>query len=72
MYLVLVVLGGLWGIAALYFYFAIETALGGQGEGVVAAGFLPLFMAPWAVVAVRAALKVLDGWIDALAPGRDR
>jgi len=72
LYLALVFTGGLWGIAALYIYFAIEIALNGQGEGILAAGFLPLFMAPWAAVAVWVALKTLDQWVEVLTPGRER
>jgi hypothetical protein len=70
-YVVLVVIGGIWGIFALYVYFKIEAALRGQGSGPVAAVFLPLFMSPWGAVAAWTALRTLDGWIEVLSPGRD-
>ena len=71
-YLLLMVTGGIWGIAAVYLYFAIEASLRGQGEGVVAAVFLPLFMLPWAVLAGRISMKTLDDWLDVLSPSRER
>lgn len=45
-YLCMVAVGGLWGIGAVFTYFQIEILLKGQGEGVVAAGFFPVFMLP--------------------------
>jgi hypothetical protein len=42
----MVAVGGLWGIGAVFTYFQIEILLKGQGEGVVAAGFFPVFMLP--------------------------
>jgi hypothetical protein len=68
-YVVLVV-GSIWGIFALYVYFKIEVALRGQGSGPVAAVFLPLFMSPWGAVAAWTAFEVLDGWLELLSPGR--
>lgn len=69
--LFLIVGGGLWGIGAIYTYFAIEIALKANGEGAVAAVFFPLFMAPWAVLASQTSMKLLGEWLDLLAPGRE-
>jgi hypothetical protein len=71
LYVVLVVIAGIWGIFALYVYFKIEVALRGQGSGPVAAVFVPLFMSPWGAVAAWIAFEVLDGWLEVLSPGRD-
>jgi hypothetical protein len=60
-YLLVIAIGGIWGIVAAYFYFAIETALRGNDAGAVAAVFLPIFMSPWAAGAGWAALKLIDG-----------
>jgi hypothetical protein len=69
-YLFMIASGGCWGIGAVYTYFAIEMALKAHGEGAVAAIFLPLFMAPWALFAGRTGMKLLNDWLDVLAPGR--
>jgi len=71
LYVVLVIIGSIWGIFSLYAYFKIEVALRGQGSGPVAAVFLPSFLSPWGAVAAWTALETLDGWIDVLSPGRD-
>jgi hypothetical protein len=68
-YLLVIAGGGLWGIGAVYTYFAIEIALKASGEGPVAAVFFPLFMAPWALFASRTSMKLLSDWLDLLAPG---
>lgn len=73
LYLIVVTIAGvIWGIAAVYCLFKMEVELRGQGVGLVAAGFLPLFMTPWAIPALWVAMKILYGWIDVLSPGRDR
>lgn len=72
LYLIVTIAGGIWGVAAVYCFFKIEVALRGQGAGLVAAGFLPLFMTPWAIPAVWVAMRILDGWIEVLSPARDR
>jgi hypothetical protein len=71
-YLIVTIAGAIWGVAAVYCFFKIEVALRGQGAGLVAAGFLPLFMTPWGIPAVWVAMRILDGWIEVLSPGRDR
>jgi hypothetical protein len=69
-YLFVIAGGGLWGVGAVYAYFAIEVALKASGEGAVAALFFPLFMAPWGLYASRTGMKLLSEWLDVLAPGR--
>jgi hypothetical protein len=71
LYVALVIIGGIWGIFALYAYFKIEVALRGQGSGPVAAVFVPLFLSPWGALAAWTAFEVLDGWLEVLSPGRD-
>ncbi len=70
-YLFDIAVGGIWGIAAVYTYFSIEIAFKGLGQGLVAAGFFPAFMSPWAVMAGWTVMQVLDGWIEVLSPGRE-
>ena len=67
-YFCIVAVGGLWGIGALFCYFQIEILLKGQGEGVVAAAFFPIFMVPWAAVAARTSLRLLGEWSEILSP----
>jgi hypothetical protein len=69
-YFCFIAVGGLWGIGAVFCYFQIEILLKGQGEGVVAAGFFPLFMLPWAAVAARTSLRLLGEWSEILSPAR--
>ena len=71
-YLIVTIAGAVWGVAAVSCFFKLEGALSGQGAGLVAAGFLPLFMTPWAIPAVWVAMRILEGWIEVLSPGRDR
>ncbi|HKF30268.1 MAG TPA: hypothetical protein VKB29_13575 [Candidatus Binataceae bacterium] len=49
--------------------FKIEVALRGAGVGLVAAGFLPVFLAPWATPALWVATRILDGWMEVLSAG---
>ena len=70
-YLILTMAGAIWGVAAVCCLFKIEVALRGQGVGLVAAGVLPIFMAPWAIPAVWIAMGILDAWIEVLSPARD-
>jgi hypothetical protein len=72
LYLGVTIAGGIWGVAAVYCLFKIEVALRGRGVGLVAAGFLPIFMTPWAIPAVWVAMRILDGWIEVLSLARDR
>jgi hypothetical protein len=72
LYLIVTIAGAIWGVGAVYCLFKIEVVLRGQGVGLVAAGFLPFFMTPWAIPAVWVAMRILDGWIEVLSPGRDR
>ena len=60
------------GVVAVCCLFKIEVELTGQGVGLVAAGFLPLFMTPWAIPVVWVAMRILDGWIEVLSPSRGR
>ena len=69
-YFCFIAVGGLWGIGAVFCYFQIEILLKGQGEGVVAAAFFPIFMLPWAAVAARASLRLLGEWSEILSPAR--
>jgi len=69
-YFCFIAVGGLWGIGAVFCYFQIEILLKGQGEGVVAAGFFPLFMLPWAAIAARTSLQFLGEWSEILSPAR--
>ncbi len=69
-YLAVIAAGGLWGIGAVYVYFAIEIALRGQLEGVVGGVFFPLFMLPWGLIASRTSLRLLEQWMDVLTPTR--
>ena len=71
LYLSLTMAGRIWGVAAVDCLFKIEVALRGRGVGMVTAGFLPIFMTPWAIPAVWVAMRILDGWIEALSPARD-
>ncbi|MGO9604600.1 MAG: hypothetical protein ACLQAT_14625 [Candidatus Binataceae bacterium] len=41
-----------------------------QGEGIMAAAFLPVFMLPWAAVAARTGLRLLGEWSEILSPAR--
>jgi hypothetical protein len=71
LYLSQTMAGGIWGVAAVWCLFKIEVALRGQGVGLVAAGFLLIFMTPWAIpAAVWVAMRILDGWIEVLSPAR--
>jgi hypothetical protein len=70
-YLLVTVAGGIRGVAAVDCFFKVEVALGGRGAGLLVAGFLPLFMTPWAIPAVCVAMRILDGWIEVLSAGRD-
>ena len=70
-HLLVTVAGGIWGVAAVYCFFKVEVALRGRGPGLVAAGFLPLLMTPWSIPAVWVAMRIPDGWIEVLSPGRD-
>ena len=69
-YFCMIAVGGLCGIGAVFSYFQIEILLKGHGEGVVAAGFFPVFMLPWAVVAARTSLRLLGEWSEILSPAR--
>ena len=69
-YLAVIAAGGLWGIGAVYVYFAIEIALRGQLEGAVGGVFFPLFMLPWGLIASRTSLRLLEQWMDVLTPTR--
>jgi hypothetical protein len=69
-YFCIIAVGGLWGIGAVFCYFQIETVFKGQGEGLVAGGFLPIFMFPWAAFAARTSLRLLGEWSEVLSPGR--
>jgi len=60
-FFLLVTVAGIRGVAAVDCFFKVEVALGGRGAGLVAAGFLPLFMTPWAIPAVWVAMRILDG-----------
>ena len=69
-YFCIIAVGGLWGIGAVFCYFQIEIALKGQGEGLVAGGFIPIFMSPWAAFAARTSLRLLGEWSEILSPAR--
>ena len=66
----IIAVGGLWGIGAVFCYFQIEIVLKAQGEGIVAGGFFPVFMSPWAAFAARASLRLLGEWSEILSPAR--
>jgi len=70
--LFLTTIGGVWGITAVYCYFAFGVMLRGQGEGLVGAAFLPLFMSPWAAMAGWTIMRMADAWIGVISPGRER
>ena len=72
LYLIVTIAAAIRGIAAVYCLFKIEVELRAQGVGLVAAGFLPLFMTPWAIPVVWVAMRILDGWIEVLSPSRGR
>jgi hypothetical protein len=67
-YLCIIAVGGLWGIGAVFCYFQIEIVLKAQGEGIVAGGFFPIFMSPWAAFAARTSLRLLSEWSEILSP----
>ena len=69
-YLCVVAVGGMWGIGAVFCYFQIEILLRAQGEGIVAGGFFPIFMFPWAAFAARTSLRLMGEWSEILSPAR--
>ena len=82
-YILVVASGGLWGVVATYYYFAIEavmrgrlngaagaTVLRGYLEGAFGAVFFFVFMMPWGVGASRTGIRLLGQWMDVLTPTR--
>jgi hypothetical protein len=59
------------GVVAVCCLFKIEVELTGQGVGLVAAGFLLLFM-PLGPYLRCGSTREFWTWIEVLAPGRDR